>query len=562
MAINAYDRRNFANLNLPTFQELVVVPEYLTQQHETTQQALLDQLALNRNVSSLLREDIDRDAIDIISEVDNTVNTSMDDLLSKGYSKSRGRENLIKAKRIYNDTIIPIEASARRRAQASQQLRELALKDQTLLYNDPMNISVLEGVNNPNAYNIKGISGAQLAAQVAQKMKPLADYIFQDKPELLRSGLPYQWFTMIQRGVDPNTVAQAIQREGYDPTKAGEIATQIHNAINDTLSSNGVYDMFANDPEKLQAAWDLAATGAYSSIGTKQFGNMADIYSIRLGILNAKNTGNQPTATTSRTYPSIKIDDKKGKSIDNTIGKVQNTRDLLSIPATSANREALLAAIRTPDEINNSGLGKLFGNIANGLYTALGSKIGKKDLQDLLIRSADQPGDTVYEQILNQLYTDRNRVAEENLIHSTNLATGTNIDKVISSGLPFVKDGSIIKLDENFEPDKELDKDEAGDILSGDPKSSNLYYAARNGGSLIYTNDKGEKYLLDPNILGKEYATVYNYYNTNIQQLFSSNNPDDWQKAQLLARELINATGYDTNALNKVLSATAADPYN
>lgn len=201
-----------------------------------------------------------------------------DELATKGFIDSGRRRNLYGLKQQYNQNVVPLQNQLKIRQERADMLYKMKLQNPTYRATlDPNSIALTAGLKDPNAFNFDGVAGSDLYNSAAKKLEQLSKTITQDIPELKRMPkLSFQYFTAIQSGATPEQAANAMKREGFDPTTVDKMTNMIHGTIDSTMQEFGVYDKFKNDPKTIEELWNTTSQAAYSAIGTKQFGNVTD----------------------------------------------------------------------------------------------------------------------------------------------------------------------------------------------------------------------------------------------------------------------------------------------
>ena len=149
-------------------------------------------------------------------------------------------------KSLYANQVVPLQNQLKIRQERAEELRKIQLQDPTFRATiNPNDISLTEGLKSPTAFNYDGVSGNQLYSTAAKKLEQLSKTINQDIPELKKMPrLSFQYFTAIQSGATPEQAANAMKREGFDPTTVDKMTNMIHGTIDSTMMEFGVYDKF------------------------------------------------------------------------------------------------------------------------------------------------------------------------------------------------------------------------------------------------------------------------------------------------------------------------------
>lgn len=278
--INAYDRLEYSRLDLPTLQERMIAPMYLQEQHDRAEEQLNATLSEAEKARMAAFQDPNSNAARVYQDYTTRLQQATDQLARNGIRGAGVKAAIGKIRADYNKDIAPILGAWEQQKKDTAALNELKAKDRTLIFADDPNQRQIDAyISRGNAsYIPQGISGQQIASQVAAAAKPYSDWISQTKPELRGSGVPYKYFTMIQKGFSPQDVAGAMVMDGFTPEQATE-GTMILRGIRDNVvRASGAYELFGNDPDSLNQVIQYANQGLSQAIGTRQFGTIADTY--------------------------------------------------------------------------------------------------------------------------------------------------------------------------------------------------------------------------------------------------------------------------------------------
>ena len=280
MAVNAYDRASYSQLKLPTFQEMMIAPQYLTEQHEMAQARADELLSEAQKVELAAMENPNGKAAQLYQGYTQRLNEAVNSLNERGINASNIKANLGKLKADYNVQIAPIAQAWEQQRKDKEAYNAMTAKDRSLITAyDPSQTSIDAYLGRNNAsYIPQGISGDEIAQRVARAAKPYSDWISQRLPEIAKTGLPSKYFTMVQKGFSPDDVAAAMRDDGIDAQTASEGALMLKDLRDNVIASSGAYELFGNNPEAINRLIQYANTGLSQAIGTKQFGNISDDY--------------------------------------------------------------------------------------------------------------------------------------------------------------------------------------------------------------------------------------------------------------------------------------------
>lgn len=335
MAVNAYDRASYSQSKLPTFQEMMIVPQYLTEQHEKAQERADELLSEAQKVKLAAMENPNGKAAQLYQGYTQRLNEVVNSLNERGINASNIKANLSRLKADYNVQIAPIAQAWEQQRKDKEAYNAMIAKDRSLITAyDPSQASIDAYLGRNNAsYIPQGISGDEIAKRVAMAAKPYSDWISQRLPEIDKIGLPHKYFTMVQKGFSPDDVAAAMIDDGIDAQTASEGALMLKDLKDNVIASSGAYELFGNNPEAINRLIQYANTGLSQAIGTKQFGQLADTARLqaeadyrrdRLARARAADK-KKSTMPAVNMLPGIKVEDTdRGKEL---IEKMQGLED-------------------------------------------------------------------------------------------------------------------------------------------------------------------------------------------------------------------------------------------
>ena len=327
MAVNAYDRASYSQLKLPTFQEMMIAPQYLTEQHEMAQARADELLSEAQKVELAAMENPNGKAAQLYQGYTQRLNEAVNSLNERGINASNIKANLGRLKADYNAQIAPIAQAWEQQRKDKEAYNAMTAKDRSLITAyDPSQASIDAYLGRNNAsYIPQGISGNEIAQRVAMAAKPYSDWISQRLPEIAKTGLPYKYFTMVQKGFSPDDVAAAMRDDGIDAQTASEGALMLKDLRDNVIASSGAYELFGNNPEAIDRLIQYANTGLSQAIGTKQFGQLEDTAGLqaeadyrrdRLARARAADKKKKSTMPAVNMLPGVKVEDtKRGKEL-------------------------------------------------------------------------------------------------------------------------------------------------------------------------------------------------------------------------------------------------------
>jgi len=268
MSISAYDRIEYGKLSLPSLQEMLVAPTYLSQRHDE----MSDQISAlegEANKAALLASETPEGTADkAYKAYMEQLQGLSSELSEKGVGRGRIKSMVSSTKAAYNRDIAPIlQAGELQKLDfANKQAADQA--DPTRMdASNPQDYTIdayLTRGNKPVAAN--AISGNQIRATTTAKIAPLAAQYFQENPELKNIGLEFQHLLETRSGISIDEALNALQGN-YTPEQKNAFGNFIEMAINSTLDQFGVYDKFKDRPDLIKQSELYAKDGIYAAIG-------------------------------------------------------------------------------------------------------------------------------------------------------------------------------------------------------------------------------------------------------------------------------------------------------
>lgn len=139
--INAFDRLNYGEFNLPTLQELMIAPSYMQEQYNKAQEEYLASQAMAADVATRFQPGIDDEAIKINKDFQDNIDADIENLSRNGLTPSIKR-NLLQRKVDFTNNILPLNKAALDRENMAKAAYEAKLKNPSLITKDPMMVSL------------------------------------------------------------------------------------------------------------------------------------------------------------------------------------------------------------------------------------------------------------------------------------------------------------------------------------------------------------------------------------------------------------------------------------
>lgn len=285
MGINAYDRAEYSRLNLPSLQELMVAPQYLTDKQEQTEEEIGMLQSEGEVIAGLAEESPEVAAR--YNQYQGKLNDLLNTLNTKGVAKANIRTKIGEAKSLYVKNIMPVIQADQVRKQDLAALTQANLQGQNLIVDEnKFNINTYLQNNGQSILN-NAVNGNVLKQSFAEKMRVLATDISNIDPELAKTGLPYQYLMHYNAGLSHEDITKALMQEFDTPTlKRWE--GYIKSSLDSTLQEQGVYEKFSDNPQLINRSIGMALSGMYAAAGTPQIQMVGDNYGMQVGLMNQR----------------------------------------------------------------------------------------------------------------------------------------------------------------------------------------------------------------------------------------------------------------------------------
>lgn len=222
----------------------------------------------------MANKETDPEAYATYSKYAEDLRNQADVLATKGLNGA-SRKSMLDMKKRYNSDIVPIENAYNTRKALIEKQRDLADKDNTVMFDfDAANLSLDDLIKDPTKM-YRSYSGSVLASQVATAAKAVSEQL-RSNPGEWKDILGKQYYEMIeQRGFRPEEIMEVINsKEGGSEVLRG--------MVEDAISSSGIKGW--NNTDVLERAYGYAEQGLWSAAGKeerKQVSNKAYDYAMQ-----------------------------------------------------------------------------------------------------------------------------------------------------------------------------------------------------------------------------------------------------------------------------------------
>lgn len=184
------------------------------------------------------------------------------ELLSKEGLSPNLRRNLGTLKSRFASELAPIKTAYDNREKASKLVRELSIKDPSMIIErDPRTLSLKEFIDNPELDQGRYISGKDLSNRVAQAVQNAKKTIFANRPSAWNSIFGGQYY-------EKKNITGWTEQEINDAI-AGKGPKELRDIVDNVLASSGITEWAT--PEQLEAARRYSNEGLWSGLGTTDY---------------------------------------------------------------------------------------------------------------------------------------------------------------------------------------------------------------------------------------------------------------------------------------------------
>ena len=205
------------------------------------------------------------------------------DNLAKNGLNSQSMRDMLNLRARYSSDIVPLEQAYTRRRQLADEQRKMIMQNPTLKFERDMNTTSLDDfVKNPELDYGYSVNGAMIAQQASQAYAHLAKSI-QEEPQYkhILNGTYYQ--SMIKSGYTPEQILALARNDESAPAVLRQISQQIYDSTGvEDFIKKAYPEAASNGNQAVQAQeWrdyvnSYINQGAWSAVGTSQFGTMVD----------------------------------------------------------------------------------------------------------------------------------------------------------------------------------------------------------------------------------------------------------------------------------------------
>lgn len=566
MAISMYDRLEYGDFKLPSLQEMMIAPQYLTQEHEKMEDAFMQNQALAADAATRFQPGVDDAAIQANQQFQSSVEADINDLSKNGLTPGI-RRRLLQRKSDFTNNILPLNKAAIDREQWAKAAKEAQLRNPSLIIKDPMQVGLDRWIADPTSHELNPISGQEVYERTRQEMIPISKYISQNLPQLAKTGIPFQYFTKAQSGVTAEEIASLMGRQykDIDPNLLSPLANLIKNAADRVVRSTGVYDYYGADSNEARRVNEYAASAFNHALGTKSFGNMSDRYGMEMSLLRAKLAakGQEEAGLPSiRGFNYTKVGETaEGKAIDK---RIKALNDLKKEGAGLSRDEIIMRLQKAKGDAQSyapSGDPSVVGSkpVNSAKYN---NAIRDMQKYEDLLETLDMYEASDINKALEGLQSDRNALVQRYKFYSPDLTSSEMLTNIVKDYFATQTDDELPLLDSEYNPNKNIFGSERTVGYNGKYKPEEFFnkdvrYQYSPGFGIVATNGE-DKVIIKPEMLGDSFTDRYNMVQEMIDQLLETRPEGYGEAIGRLSMGLVNSVKNEQAILNQIIGKTSS----
>lgn len=566
MAISAYDKLTYGEFKLPSLQEMMVAPMYLTQEHEKMEEGFLQSQALAADAATRFQPGVDDAAIQANQQFQSSVEADINDLSKNGLTPGI-RRRLLQRKTDFTNNILPLNKAAVDREQWAKVAREAQLKDPSLIVRDPMKVGLDKWISDPTSRELRPVSGQEIYERTRQEMIPISKYISQNLPQLAKTGLPFQYFTVAQAGATAEEIAALMgsQYKDIDPRLLSPLANLVKNAADRVVTSTGVYDYYGADSDEAMRANEYAASAFNHALGTKSFGSMADKYGMDMSLFRARLAakGQEGAGLPSiRGFNYTKVGETaEGKAIDK---RIKALSDLKKEGAGLSRDEIIARLQKAKGDVQSYAPSGDPGVAGRKPVNSAKYNDAVKDMQKYedLLETLDMYEASDVDTALQGLQSDRNALVQRYKFYSPDLTSSEMLTNIVKDYFATQTDDELPLLDSEYNPNKNIFGSERTVGYNGKYKPEEFFnkdvrYQYSPGFGIVATNGE-DKVIIKPEMLGDSFTDRYNMVQEMIDQLLETRPEGYGEAIGRLSMGLVNSVKNEQAILNQIIGKTSS----
>lgn len=564
--ISAYDKLTYGEFKLPSLQEMMVAPMYLTQEHEKMEEGFLQSQALAADAATRFQPGVDDAAIQANQQFQSSVQADINDLSKNGLTPGI-RRRLLQRKTDFTNNILPLNKAAVDREQWAKAAKEAQLRNPSLIIKDPMQVGLDRWIADPTSHELHPISGQEIYERTRQAMIPISKYISQNLPQLARTGLPFQYFIKAQSGATAEEIATLMgsQYKDIDPRLLSPLANLIKDVADSVVTSTGVYDYYGADSNEARRVNEYAASAFSHALGTKSFGNMSDRYGMDMSLFRARLAakGQEGAGLPSiRGFNCAKVGETaEGKAIDK---RIKALSDLKKEGAGLSRDEIITRLQKAKGDVQSYAPSGDPGVAGRKPVNSAKYNDAVKDMQKYedLLETLDMYEASDVDTALQGLQSDRNALVQRYKFYSPDLTSSEMLTNIVKDYFATQTDDELPLLDSKYNPNKNIFGSKRTVGYNGKYKPEEFFnkdvrYQYSPGFGIVATNGE-DKVIIKPEMLGDSFTDRYNMVQEMIDQLLETRPEGYGEAIGRLSMGLVNSVKNEQAILNQIIGKTSS----
>lgn len=534
-----------------SYQEMLAPVAAATQAHQALEDAYGELSAQAKTWGQYANEQTDPETYKMYKTYADDLEMQAEQLMRQGLTPSSRRE-MLNLRARYGEEIAPIETAYKRREALAAEQRKLYGADKTLRFErDASTMSLDDFIKNPSLDYGESYSGALLTSQVSNAVAAYQRALT-DPGKLQSLGLPFQYERYLQEGATPEQVLAAMKEDAQQGDS--EAVNFLRGVVDQALASSGVADWA--DDNTLNEFRAFANQGLYNAIGTTKVQNYTDSYSMQDSLARAAETRAASRAKKEAEEEGVNKIKTGAVSYLKTSGNLAKYEKALQglkvgnngVKASIFGKNGKANAMKVYEEVNAAFAEEMQKpNISNRLtgdftskantnaferFNRRKSEIMKKygvtevltqDQYSTLKAIGYKGGTTTHS--YSQFTSGLDKLAQNKSYYSTSMSNYNIPDQIIRGELgnwdaQGTYSGAVYKLNADGTRGKAVkykDLKLLNDSGTG-RKVTNIYYDPNNPDKIIVQlGDQGDRYLMDPNVLGANIAGLIGQSNQIIK---------------------------------------------
>jgi hypothetical protein len=283
--ISQYDQMGYAQYKPLSIEEIWAPGREMRAQHDKLEEEYATQQALGSVGLNSLNPEKDKVALAAQKKYLDATKAAADELATKGFNNAGRRRQLADLRSMYTNEILPYQEQAKLRAIRDEEYRKASMNRDWIGGRRPSEVSLDEGLRNPNAYDYIGQDAGKMAETLGNKMAPYAQ-------QLMSSGAikkhkhpyAYQALLSITQGVDPNVIMASMQNnpEALKDPAAKKLYNDMQVMLDQTLQEYNFSEIAPVGTPEYERGRMITARGFSKGIGNVSVQGAKDDWGMKI----------------------------------------------------------------------------------------------------------------------------------------------------------------------------------------------------------------------------------------------------------------------------------------